>query len=476
MALEGNLSLENAARSLASSSSSRREAIAEFIPFVDLTASTEHTDSNRNRLRRSERLPARFDETETNFTRTRNEQTVTNTAGATARQNLPWGGDLSAVAERTRTDSQDRFFPERDEEGLPLTEYTESEEHNAELRLEYAQPLLKGAGWTVGTAALRQSRLGEMRQAIDFELRRRDVALSIIQRYYDVLRGQLDVDVSRAALREVDSFLQETRVRHELGLIPESEISRAEIRFLQEKQRFVQRQQRYESAIDTLLDEMGLPLNTRLALAPVEDQLVDLRLADLPPMEEAVGEALSNRIELLREDISVEDSTISLAVARNNILPTLDGTASWVGLQDDPIRYQSDDIEARRETSWGLNLLVPLPNIGARERAYRARLTLETAENDRRDQRRTIEQDVREAYRNLLASELSTRILARTVEQARRSLALENARYETGLNTSTEVRNAQDDLFQAQVDYNQSLLQMQVDISRVYRSLGRGIY
>lgn len=467
-AFDGNLSLQTSARQLVSSSSERREAVADFIPFVDLAASFNRVHSQRDRLRRSERRNEEFEGE--SFTDFRDSRTITGTGSATVGQNLPWGGDVRIIAERRRVDNDTWYFERQPDDR------TDSERHTATMRVEYAQPLLRGAGWLVGTADLKRARLGEMNEAIAFELRRRDVALNIIQRYYDVLRGQLDIEVSRAALREVDSFLKETRVRYELGLTPESEISRAEIRFLQEKQRFVQRQQRFEASIDDLLTEMGLPLRVNVVLDSAEDQLIDLRLAGIPPLDEAIAEALGTRMELMQQAISVELARLNLDLATNNLLPDLNLEGSWSGIEENDERLRWQDLEARRELEGGVSFALPLPNIGAHERRFRARLSLENALTRQEEERRNVISQVREAYRNLSASETSTRILARTVEQSRRSLTLENARYEAGLNTSTDVRSAQDDLFQAQADYNQALLQMQIDIARLYRALGRPIF
>jgi outer membrane protein len=479
IALKENFDLVNAARTLASSSSSRRAAFAEFIPFIDLTAATTFTESRRNRLRRSERQAGEDPE---DFTRDREVETSVGTYRGEVSQNLPWGGEVSVVAERDRTRTVQRLFPDQgpfdpdnfDPNDDPNRE--RSEEFDNSLTLRYDQPLLRGAGWLVGTAQLKRSRLNEMRQALSYRLNRRNVALNVIRLYYDVLRRLSDIEVSRLALFEVEKFLNETKIRYELKQIPESEINRAEIRFLQEKQRYVNRQQSFESSLDNLLTEMGLPLQTVMTLAPPDGQLVDLRLARIPKLDEGIQEALNNRLELLQEQIDLELQKITVREAKNDLLPDANVNAEWRGFEESSRASSDNELEARREVEYGASISVPLPNIGRRERLYRERLSLENAKKDQENQVRTIISEVKEAYRSLKTSETSTQILRKTVEQSRRSLTLENARFEAGLNTSTEVRNAQDDLFQALADYNQALLQMQVDISRVYRSLGREIY
>jgi outer membrane protein TolC len=484
LALERNFGLANAARDLASSASQRRAQGAEFIPFVELVYDYDYVSDKTARTRRQEREAETPDD---QLTRTRERERTTNHGEVRVTQNLPWGGSVGTSVGATEGRNRDRLFAttevvESEDPTVPgsvvfIDSSTDvSRDYRSDAAFTYTQPLLRGAGWTVGTAELRRAQLDEMDQALSYRLSQRDVALQIISAYYAVARAELDLRVSREALREIERFLEETRIRHELGRIPESEISRAEVQFLQEKQTYISRLQTYEARVDDLLEATGLPLQASLSLAPVEGQLIDARLARVPPLQEGIREALAARLEIARSDIALARAELALDLAENDILPDLNLDANWVGLDESDSNDDIDEPENRRRYDVGLSLNVPLPNIARREALWRTKLALESARNSREQQDRSVIREVKAAYRDLRAAEARLRILAKTVEQARRSLAQENARFEVGLNTSTEVRNAQDDLFSAQSDYNQALLDVQIAVSQLYRALGRPIF
>jgi outer membrane protein TolC len=479
MSLGMNFGLADAARSLASTSSSRRGSQAEFVPFVDLMYDYDYVNDKTQRNRRDQRRQGtEFKEIDT----FRQSQTTTNRGGVEARQNLPWGGSVRAAYGEQVVRHRDSRFDSiaTDEDGNDVFVQGGDDidrDYRADISLALEQPLLRGAGWTVGTAGLRQAQLSEMEQSLSFRLRRRDAALSVIRAYYDVARSELDLQVSREALREVVRFMEETQVKLELGRIAESEISRAQIQFLQEKQTYISRLQSYEASVDALLEAIGLPLRAAMGLAPLEGQLVDARLANIPPLEEGIEEALSTRLELAQADISVARSELSIDLAKNDLLPDLNLNANWTSFDEGDNNDQvSSDLEYRRRYDAGLSLVVPLQNLSRREALWRAKLDAESTRNSREQRRRDVVREVKAAYRDLQAAQSRLRILAKTVEQARRSLAQENARFEVGLNTSTEVRNAQDDLFSAQSDYNQALFDAQVQIARVFQALGRPLF
>jgi outer membrane protein len=471
-ALFSNYGLADEARSLASSSSSRRAARANFIPFVDLVYETRYQESRVGRTRRDERDLGIPEEEQSTF---RERRGTEDSVEARIGQNLPWGGDLSLNVGGSYARDKVVRFESMENQDREVDRVAVTHEYRSDVSLGYNQPLLRGAGWTIGTLDLKRSQLGEMRQAIAFQLSQRELALEVIRNYYSVIQAQLDLSVSREAVEEVNRFLGETKTLFELGRIAESEISRAEIQFLQEKQRFIDRVQAVESRLDTLLDSLGLPLRARLTLAQVEGQLIDLRLAHIPALEEAIQEALSSRLELSRSAISVEEARLSLENAENDLLPDVNASANWVGSDTGVNGDEAGDFADELRWDVGLSVLVPLPNLQRREARWRAKLALESALNQQEEQRRSTMREVKGAYRDLQASRARVTILARTVEQARRSLALENARFETGLNTSTDVRNAQDDLFSAQVDYNSALLSLQIDLASLFRAIGRPI-
>ena len=94
----------------------------------------------------------------------------------------------------------------------------------------------------------------------------------------------------------------------------------------------------------------------------------------------------------------------------------------------------------------------------------------------KRDPReREIIRDVTQAYRRVKASESSLVILKKTVEQAEKSLEQELGRFDAGLSTSNDVRQAQDDLFQTRTNYFGEIVNYQINIARLYKATGKNL-
>ncbi|GEM_PF-537681 len=450
LAVENNLSLVNSRRDLEISKSSLREAEAFFIPFVDLVGTSSYRETRTD----WKDTPLRDGET---HRITQNAQSGKVQAGV----NLPSGGSVSASAGPERTRSTSGSGPG----GGSLTY-----ENSGELRLD--QPLLRGAGFDVGTANLRSSRLSQISQQITYRLAERNTVLTVVQQYFRLLQAAQDLRVSREAIAEKHRFLEETRVRYEKGRVAESAILRAELQVLQEEESAVRLRQTFNDRLENLALTLGLEPGTSLSVQDVTADLARRGRVKIPSLEEAITVGMSHRLELLQSQISIEQAAISLAVARKNVLPDLNFTAGASTSDTDRTLGGSTDFE---DNAWdtGLELRIPLPNIGRREALRRAALSLDKSRTNRLSRERDITQEIKSAHRAVKTSESGLAILERTVEQARKNLELVNGQFEVGFVTILDVRQAQDDLFANESSLNTTLLNYQISIAQLYVALGQ---
>lgn len=463
LALRGNFNLQNSARNLLAAQSEYRAAWAEFIPSlsIDASHSLAHDKEGYKQL-------GTLEKTETADTQ----------ADLTVTQRLPTGAEFKGVYGGGRERVHTRASHSKDEEtGLmtgPGTNVVEKE-YDAAFDLSLTQPLLRGGGLERGTADLRRSRISKLREEIGDYISRRDTTLRVIRAYYEILKAELDIQVSEEALKEKRAFLEEAKVRHALGLIAQSEILRAEIQLLQEDTRAIDRQTALKRRKDALVQLLGAPLETPLVVSPTA--LIDqAEAAEIPPLEIGVAEALALRAEMADNRLKLRSAEIDLAVRRNDVLPELDVTGEY---SDDKQGEDWDvygDLGEEHEKRVTVDLSVPLPNIERREARKRAELSLENARTDFDRTVNDIVSDAREAYRNVLSQERQLRVLRQLARQARESLNLERERFNFGLNTAKDVRDAQDDLFEAETQYNRALLDYQVQIASLYLAIGRPLY
>ncbi len=441
LARRQNFDLINSRRDLEIARSRWREERGSFIPFVDIIGRYS-TGKDRTRGEMGERVELYNDHQEGRLEIT---------------QNLPTGGELYAFG------STQRDYAE------------ESSLYSSSVGAGTRQPLLRGGGFAVGLANLRTAELNSLDTFISVRNDERDIAINVIRQYFRILQAKLDLQVSRDALAEKRRFLEETQMKFELDEVAQSEVSRAEILYLQEQEKYTLKEQIYRDRIEGMLILLALPLDTELLIIDVTDSLIATGLPRLAPQEEYIREGLIMRSELRQSDIALHRAKINLDVARNGLLPFLDFSAETESFESDDYFRHTRTLDQNTWTA-GLDLTIPIPNIAKKESYRRTLIDMEKVKTNRESLKRDITREVKLAYRNLITNEQNIQILLKTVEQARLSLQQEKDRFEFGLNTSVDIRLAQDDLFQAQSSYYTAVLNHQILIAELYKAIGRPIF
>jgi outer membrane protein len=383
-------------------------------------------------------------------------------------ENLPTGGTIVATTGLARDQNETEISGAAD---------TNNDYYTGNLNLSLNQPLLRGGGFEVGLSGLRQSRLNELSAHLENHINQRDASLDVIQRYYNILITISNIEVSQAAL-EVDekAIKDEEYWVYEAGLHIPNEIALAQVQYFQDKLQVVQRKEQLLGQIEDLLETLGLPLNAPISFQELGGAVLDAELAQIPGRDAAVQEALANRPEIMLADIEVRSREIALEVANNNILPDLDLTADYGDTEISDELTRALNLDERRSWSAGIAISIPLPNTQRKETLKRAKLDLETAETNRIITERGIVSEVDSLIRQVQRSEESIDLLKKTVDQAAFSFELEQELFKTGERTSNDMREAQDDFFKSQVDYNVEILTYQTLLARLYRALGRPLY
>jgi len=440
IAFYNNFFIKNSRRDLLISESNLREAEAEFLPFVNLGAGA---NIGKDRTR----LDGDMEETHSNSQQ----------GSVSVLQNLSSGARVEAEVSSARDKFSDRNF-------------------SNEAKLAFTQPLLRGGGIKRGLANLRLSQLSLLNREIEDALAIRDTLLGVIEQYYIILQSKRQLDVSLDALEEKRRFLEATKIKFSLDQIPESEISRSEIQYLQERENVVSRKTNYEDQLEKLLIQLGLSLDKQLSVKDVTQSLFQVEDIVIPPLEQCLQAAMAHRLELLQSEIIIRQQRIALDKTKNDLLPDLDLSLEYATRDSD--EEFEDSTSMRDENVWdaNLSLSIPLPNIARKEAYKRARISLEKKLTDRKSRERNIIREVKQSYRRLKSSESSLLILKRTVEQAKKSLEQERGRFDVGLSTSNDVTNAQDDLFETQSQYFFELLEYQINIARLYKAMGLDLY
>lgn len=289
--------------------------------------------------------------------------------------------------------------------------------------------------------------------------------LSVVTRYYTVVASQEMVKVAKALLEQARHHAARARAMVAAGTRPRIEALRAEAEESSAEAALLQAQNNLTVAKSDLLAAIGLPEPFPFTVEENYGEEPDLE--PLPPLEEAVEEALQNRPDRASILARIKAQEGVVRALRGQWFPILSGQASV-----------TDAGTEVKDLVWnwsvGLTLTVPIfTGLSPLYQVREAEATLQSL----RERLRSIEVSVRrevEASRAALEdARARIRPLQKAVEAAREALALAEGRYEAGSGTSVELLDARAALANAEAALVQGRLNLAVAKAAWQKALGR---
>ncbi len=349
--------------------------------------------------------------------------------GLDVSQRLPYTGGTLTAAGRLIDDPN---------AGTPFPRTTD-------LRLVLTQPLLRGLGPNATFFELRNARRAVEGQARSLELERQRTAIDVAAAFYAVIAQRQLLDVASQSLERTDTLRKSSEARLEVGLASKLDVFRAELQAAQASDAMVRAQASLANALERFRALLALPPHD-----PVEPEA-----ATLPPPEEAleppevlVQHALANRLELLEARDLVEDARRSASLAKQNLLPQLD-----LNLGVTQLGFGSSFGTAWRAGDTQVNLFLsasyPLPQASARATSAVAQLEVDSRTRAVRQREIDVEQQVRQALRDLEQIRKSVELQQKAVDVAEQQRRLAVLRYQRGLGSNFDVVDAESSLVTA---------------------------
>jgi len=392
----------------------------------------------------------------------RTTQTTTNTG---ARVTLPTGTELSASVLATKRESNSTFSflnPEYDANGV----------------LSVRQPLLKGFGpgtWGDRSAAARAYEAARAR----YEDAVLETRARVERTYWDLYAARRDLALQEIIRDRAKSLVDESQLRARAGLVGPGAVANARVFYTQQEQALLD----FDEALDRVSDQLATLIGERPAgdlrrFTPVDEPPRDL---PVEPEDVLVARALAQSREVKSAEREVAAARARSTGAWWNRFPTLDlrGSLGGAGLSGtgksfiNPFTGQPDQIDVnggygdtwsqvrRRDfPNWSAGLSISVP-IGFRAGA--GDLDRRRAEQDIAEQRaiatkRSIEERVRVAYRELEHAKRRLDAAQSGVEASLEQVRIGIIEYRNGRTTAFELTRVAADLATAQQRYSQALV------------------
>lgn len=273
----------------------------------------------------------------------------------------------------------------------------------------------------------------------------------VINVYFDILAKQDDLTVSIAQTEANSRQLEQARQRFDVGLIAITDVHEAQAAYDSARADQIFRENEVDNAWEALFQIVGpypkeiAKLGEELPLTPPEPANINEWANSAVQQNYAVIAAM-NAAEGLRKQIEV---------TRSGHYPTLELQAAY-GID----RTNADlgsDVNAREI---GLELNVPLyQGGGVTSRVRQAQYDYEAAREVLDRERRSVNADIRNAYRGVISSISRVHALKATMVSSKSALDSTQAGYEVGTRTLVDVLTVQSQMFDATRNYLSSRYQ-----------------
>ncbi|MGB9595344.1 MAG: TolC family protein [Candidatus Poribacteria bacterium] len=203
---------------------------------------------------------------------------------------------------------------------------------------------------------------------------------------------------------------------------------------------------------------------------------------DVPPFEEVIADindsivlALEKRPEYLQAKLDVENSDLTIKLAKNQKLPIidLDGSLILNGLGD-KFGETFSQVGKAENRSWTAGIVFRMPLGGKSDNGYLKKSQLEREQKllTLKDQEQQVIADVRSAVRQLETGIKRIQATTKAEDFARQVLATEEKKYSLGLSTSYNLLQFQANLAAATKNRLRAVIDYHKSIANLYQSQG----
>ncbi|MCH4822688.1 TolC family protein [Gramella lutea] len=284
-----------------------------------------------------------------------------------------------------------------------------------------------------------------------------EIKKAVISAYGNVLLAEESVDILENNVETVQKNFNDTQKIYENGLAEQEDVEQLEITLLRLKNNLSRSERMRDIAYELLNLSLGIPVENRVILT---DDLDGLAMKYYDP-------SILNREIPIEENIdyriaknSAESAEIQVKLQKAKALPTLSGFVNY-GYQGfaDRFTFLNDDQEYFGQSILGVSLNIPIFSSGMRHSRTQQReleyeqalLDLEQTENDVKRQINMAKSEYEFSIENYQTS-------VRNLELAERIENKNQTKFFEGIASSFELTEAQRQLYNAQQEYLQSML------------------
>ena len=410
--------------------------------------------------------------------------TQNNTTGFDFSQLLPTGGTVTLSVDGDKTESNRSFQTINPRYGRTLT-------------LNVSQPLLRNFGMKMNRREIIIAQNNLDMSELDFKTSLQNIIYSVEESYWNLVYSIENLNIRAQSLKLAEDLLEKNRRAVEVGTMAPIDVLTAESTVASRRADIIETRasvRNYEDNLKTLINLAAETENVDLLTIIPTDQpelaRIEVRL------DQELATAMDNRADLQSTQLTIKNSELNVSWAKNQMLPGLSLPARYwsPGITGDQIIYDGSNAFTSKQIgtipgspsdawkdafgltyanlSFSLTLDIPLDSIFTKATLIQARINLERAMLQLKNQEQQIFQEIRNAVRSVETDWERVQAYKVASDLARRQLEGEEERLKVGLTTPYFVLQYQRDLRNAQIMELRSIMDYNLSQARLQRSTG----
>jgi len=284
-----------------------------------------------------------------------------------------------------------------------------------------------------------------------------EVKAAVVNSYGNVLLAQETVTIAQNNMNTLEKTLFETQKLFENGLGDEESVEQLQIT-LSSVESALKNAQRLEGITLQILNlVMGLPISTQTVLTENLDDLTQAQIA-FNMMDSELN--ITNNVDYKLVLNLNEQRELELKLARSKALPKLNAFVNYGSTSfSDSFNFLSGDPEWFDSSILGFDLEIPIfSSLQRSAGTQRAKIALEKAKTQLFETKERVRLDWQRARSDFQFAIEEYQTKKNNLDLAERIEQKNQIKYQEGLASSFELRQAQTQLYTAQQDYLQSMV------------------
>ena len=362
-------------------------------------------------------------------------------------------------------------------------------EYRNYLVLDFTQPLWKDFGADINTTSIKVAQNQQKQAGLGYISRVNQIIRSIETTYYELAKAIRTLDFQIESRELARTLLDGNRKKFDAGVVPVSEVQRAETAVASRDEQVLYARQQAEIISDRLKDLLDIRGEDPLAGNMIIPEAIRIKDTAFPVMEKALSAALVNRPELQQQALEIDNRDMKITYYANQKLPRIDlvATLGVNGFSGEKRSNLSGDTDYEGnypdafsgladgdgyEWKVGLAVAYPWGNRAAKSRYHQAEQEKQRSLYQYKRIESTCETDVKNAWVGVSRSLARVGVAERFETLAAVTLDQEMKRLEQGLSDTFRILQYQDDLIDAKIRKITAIIDYNKGISDLYFSMG----